>query len=59
MASRLDLMQLLRLGKKMDCNIAYRIYGYAVTRPEFEEEALSLMERLYILYAAPEDRHPR
>ena len=59
MASRLELMQLLRLGKKMDRDIAYKIYGYAVTRPEFEEEALSLMERLYILYAAPEDRPPR
>ena len=59
MASRLELMQLLQLGKKMDRDIAYKIYGYAVTRPEFEEEALSLMERLYILYAAPEDRPPR
>ena len=59
MASRPELLQLLQLGKKMDRDIAYKIYGYAVTRPEFEEEALSLMERLYILYAAPEDRPPR
>jgi hypothetical protein len=59
MADRLELIQLLRIGKKMDRDIAYKIYGYAVTRPEFEEEALSLMERLYILYAAPEDRNPR
>ena len=59
MANRLELMQLLQLGKKMDRDIAYKIYGYAVTRPEFEGEALSLMERLYILYAAPEDRPPR
>ena len=59
MTSRLELMQLLRLGKKMDRDMAYKIYGYAVTQPEFEEEALSLMERLYILYAAPEDRNPR
>ena len=59
MANRLELMQLLQLGKKMDRDIAYKIYGYAVTRPEFEEEALSLMERLYILYAAPEDKNPR
>ena len=59
MADRQELIQLLWLGKKMNCDIAYKIYGYAVTRPEFEEEALSLMERLYILYAAPEDRPPR
>ena len=59
MASRLELMQLLQLGKKMDRDIAYKIYGYAVTCPEFEEEALSLMEQMYILYAAPEDRNPR
>ena len=59
MADRQELIQLLRLGKKMNCDIAYKIYRYTVTRPEFEEEALSLMERLYILYAAPEDRHPR
>ena len=59
MASRLELIQLLRRGKKMDRGIAYAIYSYAVTRPEFEEEALSLMERLYILYADPEDRNPR
>lgn len=59
MASRQELLQLIRLGKKMDKDVAYKIYGYAVTRPEFEEEALSLMEKLYILYAALGDRNPR
>ena len=59
MADRQELIQLLWLGKKMNCDIAYKIYSYTVTGAEFEAEALSLMERLYILYAAPEDRHPR
>lgn len=59
MASRQELLQLIRLGKKMDRDVAYKIYGYAVTRPEFGEEALSLMEKLYILYADPGDRNPR
>lgn len=59
MASRQELLQLIRQGKKMDRDVAYKIYGYAVTRPEFEEEALSLMEKLYILYAGPGDRNPR
>ena len=53
MADRQELIQLLWLGKKMNCDKAYKIYSYTVTLPEFEEEALSLMERLYILYAAP------
>ncbi len=59
MADRQELLQLIRLGKKMDRDVACKIYGYAVTRPEFEEEALSLMERLHILYADPGDRNPR
>ena len=59
MASRQELLQLIRLGKKMDKDVAYKIYGYSVTRPEFEEEALSRMEKLYILYADLGDRNPR
>lgn len=59
MASRQELLQLIQLGKKMDKDVAYKIYGYSVTRPEFEKEALSLMEKLYILYADPGDRNPR
>ena len=59
MAGRQELMGILRRGKKMDKDTAYKIYACAVTYPEFEGEALSLMERLYILYAAPGDRNPR
>lgn len=59
MAGRQELLQMIRLGKKMDRDVAYKIYGYSVTKPEFEEEALSLMEKLYILYADPGDRNPR
>lgn len=59
MASRQELLQTLTAGAKMDKDIAYKIYGYSVTEPEFEEKALPVMERNFILYAVPGEQNPR